>query len=145
MSFVTADLTGKKPSTFDHASWLRHTMRRLAFRAVWQKYFESFDVFLLPSSFTAAFPHDHSQPIEKRVVKTPEGKRPYVQNTAYWIWTASLSGLPATVAPVGLTDGGLPVGVQILAPMWEDGTSIEFAALLSEVTGGFAAPPAFAK
>jgi hypothetical protein len=29
--------------------------------------------------------------------------------------------------------------------MWEDGTSIEFAALLSEVTGGFAAPPAFAK
>jgi amidase len=145
MSFVTADLTGKKPSTFDHASWLRHTMRRFAFRAVWQKYFESFDVFLLPSSFTAAFPHDHSQPIEKRVVKTPEGKRPYVQNTAYWIWTASLSGLPATVAPVGLTDGGLPVGVQILAPMWEDGTSIEFAALLSEVTGGFAAPPAFAK
>jgi amidase len=145
MSFVTADLTGRKPSTFDHASWLRQTQRRLAFRAVWQKYFESCDVFLLPSSFTAAFPHDHSQPIEKRVVKTAEGKRPYVQDRAYWISTASLSGLPATVAPVGLTDDGLPVGVQILAPMWEDGTSIEFAAFLSEVSGGFTAPPAFAK
>jgi len=145
MSFVTADLTGFKPSTFDHASWLRYTMRRHAFRAVWQKYFESYDVFLLPSSFTAAFPHDHTQPIEKRVVKTPEGNRPYVQNTAYWISTASLSGLPATVAPIGLTEDGLPVGIQILAPMWEDGTSIEFAALLSEVTGGFTAPPAFAK
>jgi amidase len=148
MSFVTADLTGKKPSAFDHASWLRHTQRRLAFRAIWQKYFESCDVFLLPSSFTAAFPHDHSQPIEKRVVKTAEGKRPYVQDSAYWISTASLSGLPATVAPVGLTDDArsrLPVGVQILAPMWEDGTSIEFAALLSELTGGFTAPPACAK
>jgi amidase len=141
MSFVTTDFTGKKPSTFDHAQWLRETMRRLAFRAVWQQYFEKYDVFLLPASFTAAFPHDHSQPIEKRVVKTPEGPRPYVQDASYWISMASLSGLPATIAPIGLTDGGLPVGIQILAPMWEDGTSIEFAALLSEVTDGFVAPP----
>jgi len=35
--------------------------------------------------------------------------------------------------------------VQILAPMWEDATSIELAALLSEVTNGFVAPPAYAK
>jgi amidase len=51
--------------------------------------------------------------------------------------------LPATVAPVGQTAAGLPAGIQIIAPMWEDGTSIEFAALLSEVVGGFTAPPAF--
>jgi amidase len=76
-------------------------------------------------------------------VDIPEGKRPYVQHAAYWIFAASLSGLPATVAPIGFTDGGLPVGVQIVAPMWEDGTSIEFAALLSEVSGGFTPPPAF--
>jgi amidase len=38
---------------------------------------------------------------------------------------------------------GLPVGLQIIAPMWEDGTSIEFAALLSDLIGGFTAPPAF--
>ncbi len=145
MSFVTADLTGTRASTFDHARWLRETMQRLSFRAVWQKYFESCDVFLLPASFTAAFPHDHSQPIDQRIVKTPEGTRPYVQNTSYWISVASLSGLPATVAPIGLTDEDLPVGIQILAPMWEDSTSIEFAAVLSEVTGGFVAPPAHAK
>jgi hypothetical protein len=33
--------------------------------------------------------------------------------------------------------------MQIVAPMWEDGTSIEFAALMSESVGGFTAPPAF--
>ena len=143
MSLVTADFSGKRPSKYDHARWLRETMQRLAFRAIWQRYFERVDVFLLPSSFTAAFPHDHGNPIDKRVVKTPEGSRPYVQDSAYWISMASLSGLPATVAPIGLTAGGLPVGIQILAPMWEDGTSIEFAALLSEVTGGFVAPPSY--
>jgi len=35
------------------------------------------------------------------------------------------------------------VGIQIIAPMWEDGTAIEFAALLSDVVGGFSVPPAF--
>jgi amidase len=59
-----------------HARWLRETQRRLAFRARWQEYFESHDVFLLPTAFTAAFPHDHSESIDNRVVDTPEGKRP---------------------------------------------------------------------
>lgn len=49
----------------------------------------------------------------------------------------------ATVAPIGRTAAGLPVGMQIVAPMWEDATSIEFAALLSDLAGGFAPPPTF--
>ena len=126
-----------------HARWMHETQRRLAFRALWQKYFESHDLFLLPTTFTAAFPHDHSEPIDNRVVDTPQGKRPYAQSIPYWITFASLAGLPATVAPVGTTAGGLPVGIQIIAPMWEDGTAIEFAALLADVVGGFEAPPAF--
>jgi amidase len=125
-----------------HARWLRETQRRLAYRALWQKYFESHDLFLLPTAFTAAFPHDHSEPIFGRMVDTPEGKRPYMDIPS-WIGFATLAGLPATIAPIGLSRASLPVGVQIIAPMWEDGTSIEFAALLSEVVGGFAAPPAF--
>jgi amidase len=125
-----------------HGHWLQETQRRLGFRAIWQRYFESHDVFLLPAAFSAAFPHDHSQPMEQRVVETPEGGRPYL-NTGSWICFASLAGLPATVAPVGRTNANLPVGIQIIAPMWEDGTSIEFAALLAEIVGGFTEPQAF--
>ncbi len=125
-----------------HARWLEETQRRLGFRAIWQKYFESHDVFLLPAGFNAAFPHDHTQPLEQRVVHTPEGPRPYL-NTALWTCFATLAGLPATVAPIGRTKAGLPIGLQIVAPLWEDGTSIEFAALLAEIVGGFEAPPAF--
>jgi amidase len=125
-----------------HGRWLQESQHRLGFRAVWQKYFESHDVFLFPAGFSAAFPQDRSQPIEQRVIATPEGKRPYL-NTPLWTCFATLSGLPATVAPVGRTNGGLPAGVQVVAPMWEDATSIEFAALLSEIVGGFSEPPAF--
>jgi amidase len=126
-----------------HARWLHETQRRLAFRSAWQQYFESHDVFLLPTAFTAAFPHDHTMPIENRVVETREGKRSYVREMASWISVATVAGLPATVAPVGRTAAGLPAGIQIVAPMWEDGTSIEFAALLSDVIEGFTPPPAF--
>ena len=61
----------------------------------------------------------------------------------WWTISATLSGLPATIAPVGLTATELPVGIQIVAPMWEDGTAIEFAALLSDAIGGFMPPPSF--
>ena len=126
-----------------HARWLHDTQRRLVFRARWQQYFESHDVFLLPTAFTAAFPHDHSEPIDNRFVDTPEGKRPYARDMASWISFATLAGVPATVAPVGCTRAGLPAGIQIIAPMWEDATSIELAALLSDIVGGFTPPPSF--
>ncbi|PYR24138.1 MAG: amidase, partial [Acidobacteria bacterium] len=122
-----------------HRRWLQETQHRLACRAIWQK---CHDVFLFPAGFSAAFPHDRSQPLEKRVIETPEGKRPYL-NTPLWTIFATLSGLPATVAPVGRTNAGLPAGIQIVAPMWEDATSIGFAALLAELVGGFTEPPAF--
>jgi amidase len=62
---------------------------------------------------------------------------------ASWIAVATVAGLPATVVPVGRTRAGLPVGIQVVAPMWEDATAIEFGALLSDIIGGFIAPPAF--
>jgi amidase len=57
--------------------------------------------------------------------------------------TATLTGCPATVAPVGQTSAGLPVGLQIMGPFWEDATSIAFATLLADEIGGFKAPPGY--
>ena len=56
---------------------------------------------------------------------------------------AVLAGLPATVAPVGFTSSGLPVGIQIVGPYLEDATPIEFAARLTEVIGGFQPPKGY--
>jgi len=123
-----------------HARWLRETQARLAFRARWQDYFRTHDVFLLPTTVTAAFPHDRRQPVESRTIETGAGPRPYVEALPFWTVAASLAGLPATVAPVGFTRGGLPVGLQIVAPMWEDATSIAFAAQLADVIGGYRPP-----
>lgn len=125
-----------------HSRWLGETQNRLRFRALWQQYFDTHDVFLMPVAFTAAFPHDHSAR-DTRTIDTPEGKRPYM-DLLYWIATATLTGLPATVAPLGLTRSGLPAGLQIIGPMWEDATPIQFAGELEKIAGGFIAPPGYA-
>ena len=92
--------------------------------------------------FTAAFPHDHSEPQEKRTIETATGPRHYME-LLNWISAATLTGCPATVAPTGRTKEGLPVGIQIMGPFWEDATSIKFAELLAKDVGGFVAPPGY--
>ena len=113
--------------------------RRMAARAAWSRYFGDADVFLSPANFTPAFPHD-TRPFDERMVPTPEGERPY-SNQPFWSAHASLAGLPSVVAPIGKTPGGLPVGAQIVGPLYEDDTALTFAELLADVVGGYERPP----
>jgi amidase len=125
------------------SDWQQQNFRRLAFRAQWQSYFDQVDVFLSPVAFSPAFPHDHSEPPGQRIIATSAGPRHY-DDLLNWIATATLTGCPATIAPVGRTRAGLPVGIQIMGPFWEDATTIGFAELLAEEIGGFSAPSGFA-
>jgi amidase len=118
---------------------IEHENRRMAARTAWNRYFNDIDVFLCPTNFTPPFPHD-GRPFEERTIATPEGERPYT-NQPFWISHASLAGLPAVAAPVGRTPGRLPVGAQIVGPLYEDDTAITFAELLGEVVGGYESPP----
>jgi amidase len=88
-----------------------------------------------------AFRHDHSQPRYRRMLDSAAGQRPYGEMFS-WVTPAGLSGCPATVAPIGRTREGLPVGLQIMGPFIEDATPIHLASLVSEMSGGFQSPPA---
>jgi len=128
--------------TAPHKHFLAASGARMAARAIWQEYFHTHDAYLMPTTFIPAFPHDHSQPIGKRIIRTPEGPRNY-SDLAFWISFATLTGLPATTAPVGFTRGGLPVGIQIVGPYLEDATPIDVAGRLADVIGGFRAPKSY--
>jgi amidase len=121
------------------AKFIDEEARRMSARAAWSRYFNDVDVFLCPANFTPAFPHDE-RPFEERTITTPKGERSY-NNQPFWIAHASLPGLPAVVAPIGKTPGGLPVGAQIIGPLYEDDTAITFAELLAQVIGGYEPPP----
>jgi amidase len=49
--------------------------------------------------------------------------------------------IPATFCGVyGRTPGGLPVGAQIIGPLFEDDTAVTFTELLTDVMGGYKSP-----
>jgi amidase len=126
-----------------HRRYLEYATQQLVARRAWQAAFNDVDVFLMPSSFVAAFPHDQSEPQDARRLATSAGPRPYL-DLIFWNTFATLAGLPSTAAPVGRTEQGVPVGLQILGPYLEDATPIDFAVRMAGVIGGFVSPPGFA-
>jgi amidase len=126
---------GAEPAldTFAYMGGLDHIATA---RAAWAELFEAFDVVLAPPFGTAAFPHtDEPEWANRRLTINGEAT-PYGAQIA-WSGIATFPGLPATCAPIGKTSGGLPVGVQIIGPRYEDRTPIAFAGLIErEFAGG---------
>jgi len=126
--------------TQPHRDWLATEERRQQLRARWAAFFTDFDVLLAPVVSTAAFAHDHSQPMNQRTLVVNGAPRPYLDQLI-WAGLAGVCYLPATAAPVGFTPAGLPVGVQVIGPYLEDRTPIDFARRLADVVGGYVRPP----
>ena len=74
------------------------------------------------------------------MIQVDGADRPYTDLMA-WVALATLTHLPATVVPVGLTRSGLPVGIQIVGPYLEDRTTLAVGRLIEERLGGFVPPP----
>lgn len=92
--------------------------------------FGSFDVLVSPTSPTTAFPIG---------AKVDDPLAMYL-NDVFTI-PANLSGMPAISIPSGLDGSGLPVGVQLTAPVLAEPTLLRVANAL-EASLGFAARPA---
>ena len=125
--------------TMNHVDWVRKSRIRSGLRARWQALFEDIDVVLCPAMPTLAFPHDHG-PQMKRQLDIDGQKVPYSDQKA-WIGVATLTGLPATAAPIGRSESGLPIGVQIIGGYLDDRTTIAFAGMIEREFGGFVLPP----
>jgi amidase len=129
-------------AALDHRTWQQFNEQRNRLRHAWHDFFQRYDVLLTPVAATAAFPHDHNPDRDARMIRVNNRMVPY-GDQRFWAGLASLSYLPATAAPIGLTADGLPVGLQILGAEGEDRTTIEFARLLAAEIGGFTAPPGY--
>jgi aspartyl-tRNA(Asn)/glutamyl-tRNA(Gln) amidotransferase subunit A len=78
--------------------------------------FEKVDALLSPVSPTPAF---------KIGEKISDPLSMYLSDI--YTVTANLAGIPALSLPCGFTDEGLPIGLQILANQFQEGTLLRFA------------------
>jgi len=126
--------------TIPHRSWLAYNERRHQMRLACDAFFQDWDVLLCPAAASAAFPHDQAGERHERTILV-NGRQVPTTDQLFWAGYSGCFYLPATVAPLGLTQQGLPSGVQIVAPQYEDFTSLRFAELLERDYAGFVPPP----
>ncbi|MEU8690347.1 amidase [Streptomyces sp. NPDC048665] len=124
---------------FRHLDWIEADNRRQLHRHGWRQLFAEFDAVVCPITPTPAFPHDHNPDPRERRIDIDGVEHPYFDQLV-WAGVATMPGLPATAVPAGRSPEGLPVGVQLIGPMFEDRTPLRLAELLEQRIGGFQAP-----
>ncbi|HET6706445.1 amidase [Amycolatopsis sp.] len=122
-----------------HRDWLAAHNGRERHRHAWRQLFAEFDAVVCPITPTPAFRHDHTPNPMARRIDIDGAEHPYFDQLV-WAGVATMPGLPATAIPAGRSPEGLPVGVQLIGPMYEDRTPLRLAELLAEQLGGFRAP-----
>ena len=137
---LSAEAVMLRATGLDHGAWLTLNERRARMRRAWSAFFRDWDVLLCPVFATPAFPHDPADASAARTLHvdglpTPMGEQLF--------WPGIIGGfhLPSTVAPLGLSAEGLPIGVQIAGPVFGDLTTLAVAAMLEEGFRGFVPPP----
>jgi amidase len=131
-----------RANTLHHRDWLAANETRHRMRRKWAEFFSEWDLLLCPVAASAAFPHDHEGERHQRTIEV-NGQRVSTVDQLFWAGLTCMVYLPATVAPVGLTPSGLPVGVQIAGPQYGDRTCIAFARLLEQEYRAFVPPPGY--
>jgi Asp-tRNA(Asn)/Glu-tRNA(Gln) amidotransferase A subunit family amidase len=97
---------------------------------VWAEFFEQYDVLVTPAMQLTAFPVGLQTPasIQGQPVD------PFFDDWCTICLPANLTGMPATVVPAGLGEGGLPVGLQVIGPRWADALTLRVAAAFEAAT-----------
>jgi amidase len=129
-------------SSLSHADWLAANEARYAIQAEWMKFFQGVDVLLCPVTPRAALLHTQDPDFNARRMMVDGVDRAYGENIV-WMGLATPCGLPSTVVPIGLSQDGLPIGMQIIAAKYEDKTSMAVARWLEENGYSFQAPETY--
>ena len=116
-------------SLLSYREWQDWNEARAQMAAQWQALFQDIDVLLCPTTPTPAMPHTQSAAFAQRRIMVNGKERIYAENLV-WAGLPILCELPATAVPLTLHSTGLPMGMQIIGPAYEDKTPIGVARML---------------
>jgi amidase len=137
---MSADAVMMRGVDMPHREWLRLNERRHQIRRQWGAFFEDWDVLLCPVFATPALPiMQKGETWERR--HTIDGQEIPYNDMLFWPGLTGGYHLPASVAPLGMSKAGLPIGVQIVGPLYGDRLTIHVAGLLEKMWRSFESPP----
>lgn len=125
--------------------WEALTKRDDAIRQM-EEFLSQWDAWLCPVACGSAFPHLPTSGIFDSAFQTLSVDQ---QTVPYLVWGLThspifnLTGHPVVTLPVGKTQAGLPIGIQVIGRRGRDQELLAIAQSLIEVTGGYQKPPDF--
>jgi amidase len=128
----------------DHIDFEDRVMKT---RNAWDGYFDGVDILLAPVIGVAAFVQqtDATDAIATMLRTVDlDGQGALIMELTHWAGVFGVLHVPVVVVPAGLTAGGLPVGIQVVAGRYQDRTALAAARAINEVLGPFQAPPGYA-
>ena len=137
---TSADAIMARSVDMPHRVWLGLNEQRHKFRRAWTAFFQDWDVLLMPTIAGSALPHMQDGPTWERRARIDGREIPY-NDLLFWPGLPAGCHLPSTIAPLGLSPDGLPLGVQIVGPIHGDRTTIAVAGLLEQAWLAFKPPP----
>lgn len=117
-------------ATLSHTEWMRQDEERAQLQYRWRQFFEHIDLLVCPVVNTPPFPHDQEAPATERTL-TINGEPQVYMDVTVWAGIAAIAGLPALSLPVGTSDEGLPLAVQLIGPAYSERNLIQIARLMS--------------
>lgn len=100
------------------------------------KELEQWDVWLCPVAMTPAFTHR----LQGEAVEIDGVKVPYQMASGAYTVPFNLTGHPVVVIPIGQTQNGLPIGMQIVGKRWHEMELLTIAQKLDKAIGAFRHP-----
>jgi amidase len=100
---------------------------------------EPWDVWLCPVAATPAFTHCPAW----SAVDVDGRSYPHAVANGFYTIPFNLSGHPAVVIPIGKTQKGLPIGMQIVGKRWREMELLAIASAIDKVVGSFQHPPGY--
>ncbi len=137
---TSADDVMNRAVDLSHRDWLRLNEQRHQIRRAWAAFFQDWDVLLCPVLAVPALSHMQDNATWERTYTVDDRTIPY-NDMLFWPGVTCGYHLPASVAPIGRSAEGLPIGVQIVGPLFGDRTTIHVAGLIEQAGHGFIAPP----
>ena len=126
-----------------HADWQVLNEQRHRVRRAWGAFFREWDVVLCPVLGSPTWAHMTEGAVADRRLSVG-GQDISYNDLLFWPGITGGFHLPASVAPLGRTGGGLPYGVQIAGPLFGDRTTIAVAGWLERSWRAFEPPPGYA-
>jgi amidase len=104
-----------------------------------ERFFGSHDVLLAPVSYGPAFKRCK----DGSALDFDGVMRPHNDYCWPYVGPFNASGHPVLVLPLGASNDGLPIGVQLIGPYWSEPELLHIARELAPLTRGFIAPQGF--